>query len=116
MKRRDLRALIFAQALNRCEWPTCLQPATELAHIKSVGMGGSRKRDTISNVFAACPSHARVSDGLPPPGEGLEGYRRELALVLYPAPKPGTAHLAKHVHEALTAHLRRARETRGFTK
>ncbi len=68
--RSELRAVVFDFAHGWCEWPQCRERATELAHLQSTGMGGdpSHSRDTVDNVFAACPTHARVSDGLPPTG------------------------------------------------
>ncbi len=74
MSRSVLRSVVFDFAHGMCEWPACHSRATELAHIVSSGMGGDPQhlRDTVDNTFAACRSHARVSDGLPPPGGGLE--------------------------------------------
>ena len=78
--RSELRSVVFDFAHGMCEWPgPCGERATELAHIVSTGMGGDpkHKRDTVENVFAACPAHARVSDGLPPPGGGELERNRE---------------------------------------
>ena len=77
--RSDLRAVVFELADARCEHPirlhaaaetqrpefvACAAPATELAHIKPRGMGHTGYRDTIANVIAACPYHARSTDDL----------------------------------------------------
>jgi len=81
--RAELRSVVFDFAHNICEWPQCPNPATELAHIVSSGMGGDPKhaRDTVDNTFAACPTHARVSDGLPPPGGSYMDRNREYVKV-----------------------------------
>ena len=77
--RSELRSVVFDFAHGMCEWPQCGERATELAHIVSTGMGGDPKhnRDTVGNVFAACSAHARISDGLPPPGGGELERNRE---------------------------------------
>ncbi len=77
--RSALRADIWVLADGRCEHPirlhdrtetqrpefvACAAPATELAHIKPRGMGHTGYRDTIGNVIAACPYHARSTDDL----------------------------------------------------
>ena len=54
-------------------------PAVELAHIRSVGMGGKNAgADRIENVMAACAAHARITDLLPPPG----GTRKDVTAAL----------------------------------
>ena len=58
-----LRAEVFARARGYCEWPTCVEPASELAHLHSRGMGGSAEADSADNVMAACWLHARITDG-----------------------------------------------------
>ena len=55
----------------------CGMPATELAHIESIGAGGRASADCVNNVFAACDLHARSSDNnssdqwqhVPPPSD-----------------------------------------------
>ena len=76
-----LRAQVFDFAHGDCEWPQCNERATELAHLTSSGMGGSKHRDTHDNSFAACPAHARISDGLPPPGGGIKERNAEYGKV-----------------------------------
>ena len=73
-RRSELRAQAFEIAGNRCEHPIlvatrmrsirCPTPATELAHIVPRGMGHTGYRDTLPNVMAACPIHARSTDDL----------------------------------------------------
>lgn len=77
-RRSDLRAQAFEIAGGQCEHPTlrattslvrptlerCPLPATELAHIWPRGMGHTGYRDTLENVIAACPRHARSTDDL----------------------------------------------------
>ena len=53
----------------------------ELAHITSRGMGGGTTRNRPSNVFAACSSHARISDLLPPPGGTAADVYDQIRLV-----------------------------------
>lgn len=73
--RGELRQVVFEVAANRCEHPVlkptignnlayteCDKQATELAHIKSIGMGGRKTADTVNNTLAACPLHARSTD------------------------------------------------------
>lgn len=66
MKRPQLRTLIFQLSDGRCEHPfqggRCGAVATEMAHIFPRGMGHTGYRDTIGNVIAACPLHARSTD------------------------------------------------------
>ena len=62
-RRQELRAVVMERSQGRCEWPQCGQPATESAHIHSIGMGGRASADDPLNAFAACFSHARISDG-----------------------------------------------------
>jgi len=77
--RGKLRADVWELADGRCEHPirlhtaaetkrpefvACANIATELAHIKPRGMGHTGYRDTIGNVIAACPYHARSTDDM----------------------------------------------------
>jgi hypothetical protein len=79
--RDELRDRVFGLTAGRCEWPSCDRKAVELAHLTSKGMGGSKFRDIVGNVMAACYDHARVSDGLPPVCGGLAARNREYARV-----------------------------------
>ena len=108
MSRRSLlRARVFELARDRCEWPRCTRPAEELAHIKSIGMGGGKHADTIDNTFAACRHHARISDGLYPVGGRVE-YLTELRTL---GVRSGQIR-AVDVHDALRRHLRSVRAPR----
>ena len=64
----SVRSLLRAQALERagrrCEWPDCALPGPlEMAHLAGSGMGGSKYRDTISNVTILCKTHHDWLDG-----------------------------------------------------
>lgn len=106
--RAELRAVVFDFAHGMCEWSQCGERATELAHIVSSGMGGDPKhrRDTVDNVFAACPAHARVSDGLPPPGGGLADRNAEYLKV------PGVADAVASLNRNWPARPRETFRTR----
>jgi len=88
--RRDLRAALWEIAGGRCEHPVdlgllgnrperCPAVAAEMAHIVPRGMGHTGYRDTLNNVMAACPLHARTTDdrshpawsAVPPPHDRL---------------------------------------------
>ncbi len=101
----QLRARVFAIDNYRCPWPECGQPAVELAHITSKGLGGSKHRNTEGNAFAACRAHARISDGLPPPGGTFDDrddeYGKVPGWVGYAFVAPRT----RDVLEALRAYL-----------
>ena len=58
-----LRAQVWERAGDRCEWPGCVDPATELAHLTHRGMGGSRARNTPLNAAALCERHHDCLDG-----------------------------------------------------
>jgi hypothetical protein len=45
----------------------CSELAAEMAHIKSIGMGGRKTADTVNNTIAACEVHARSTDDLSSP-------------------------------------------------
>ncbi len=63
--------------VRRERYRHCDMPATELAHIESIGAGGRASADRVNNVFAACDLHARSSDNnssdewqnVPPPSD-----------------------------------------------
>lgn len=88
--RGQLRATVMEVAADRCEHPVppglyvstpgrCPEYATEMAHIKPRGMGHTGYRDTLNNVMAACPLHARSTDdrgheawqAVPPPHDRI---------------------------------------------
>lgn len=71
-RRSELRATVWEISGGQCEHPIfkvyrtirCQQPAAEMAHIVPRGMGHKGDRDVLSNVMAACPTHARSTDDL----------------------------------------------------
>lgn len=63
MRAGELRNKVFERAHGYCEWPTCTEPAEELAHLHSKGMGGNRNANRLDNAIAACWLHARFTDG-----------------------------------------------------
>ena len=71
MKRSELRAQVVEISGNRCEHPIadgrCRAAMVEMAHIQPRGMGHTGYRDTLNNVMAACPLHARSTDDLSSP-------------------------------------------------
>lgn len=107
-----LRERVMELAGWRCEWPTpdrCERRAVEVAHLQSKGMGGSSKRDGWGNVMAACEIHARVTDGLPGPGQTVEDYRHELERLLDRPVIPGTQGTAREVWTTLQRRLKSQR-------
>jgi len=64
-RRRRLHALL-SELGSECEWPGCAAPATQMAHLHSIGMGGRASADTLDNVMRACDDHALLSDGAIP--------------------------------------------------
>jgi len=62
-KRQRLRAEVAELSGGRCDWPYCDERGVELAHIRSIGMGGRGSADEIGNCMFACKDHARISDG-----------------------------------------------------
>lgn len=113
---KDLRAAIKEAYGPGCEWPKCGHEGTELAHITSKGMGGSKHRDRPSNVFWACWLHARISDG---EGAGRRDIaaakvhpRMEIVRMLADVNYLGNyfvGSLAWHMGEGLRAYLIRSR-------
>ena len=63
----SVRSTLHCQAREladgMCQWPSCGRPGQELAHLHSIGAGGRRSADTLSNVAWMCHAHARMSDG-----------------------------------------------------
>jgi len=106
----ELRARIFDFAHGICEWTACGERATELAHLTSKGAGGSKHRDIEENVFAACPAHARISDGLTPPGGGIAERDAEYGKVPGAAARDDTdSWRTRDVMGALREHLNQTR-------
>jgi len=112
----ELRAAVMDISRGWCEWPECRAAATEAAHIHSKGMGGRASAQTLANTMAACPMHARITDGELPPSGTLRLYGAEVAglferLRIDPpsGAAPGSPRLAHAIAEALTAHIRRER-------
>ncbi len=62
---QDIREAAMQRAGGRCEWPDCNDNKwLELAHIKAIGMGGSKKRKfDINNVCILCKYHHDIYDG-----------------------------------------------------
>ena len=115
-RRSELRAVVFDFAHGMCEWAECGERATELAHITSIGAGGSKYRDESDNVFAACPAHSRISDGLAPPGGGITERNAEYEKVPGARPRSFSSYggtdswRTRDVMEALREHLTEARD------
>jgi hypothetical protein len=63
----SLRSVLRCQARElaggMCDWPSCERPGQELAHIRSIGMGGRPSADVIENCCWLCHTHSRMSDG-----------------------------------------------------
>ncbi len=102
MRRSELRAKVFELAGGRCEFPGCPKAATELAHLHSIGAGGRKSADTLDNTMAACPDHARITDGLYGTG-GREQFEKAMRSI-------GAAGAWERA-EALRKHVL---QTRGF--
>ena len=64
MSRSELRAIVFERDGYRCIWPQCVLAAEEAAHAHSIGAGGRKSADEVSNIVSCCWPHARMSDGL----------------------------------------------------
>jgi len=59
----DLREFLSWRSLNICEWPGCLEPGEELAHVFGKGSGGRRSANRPENVAWLCRHHHDVLDG-----------------------------------------------------
>ena len=59
----ELRAQLIELVGGACEWPGCVDAGAEMAHLTHRGMGGSKKRNTLSNVVWLCMRHHDVLDG-----------------------------------------------------
>lgn len=105
---KQLRAILTEHGITNCEWPDCEQPAAELAHIVSTGMGGRKSAHTLGNVFMACATHARNSDGLPGEGQTATEMTHERLRVVRKYLHEGLFRWdlsAWHLQEALRRHL-----------
>ena len=103
-RRKALRTQLFDLTGGRCEWTSCLQAATRMAHAHSIGMGGRPSADTIDNVASLCDNHALVSDGLWPGYYDRDWYLEQLRLIgVIPPVK------AFNVAEALRVHIAKGR-------
>lgn len=110
-RRQELRAQVADISGGMCEWPRCSRPGVELAHLRSVGMGGRKSADTLGNVMWACRDHARISDG-----EYGAGGRAQFVAAhdilfsgIWPTAWEATGKLAFERAEALRIHLRKTR-------
>ena len=58
-KRSDLRDAALERAEGRCEFPACTykRPQLEMAHMKAIGLGGSKTADVLDNVAMLCKQH-----------------------------------------------------------
>jgi len=71
MDKRLLRSLCIRRSNGFCEWPSCPNTGSELAHLHSTGMGGRRSAHSPDNAMWMCRDHARIRDG--EYGSGGEG-------------------------------------------
>jgi len=101
-RRKALRQQLFDLTGGRCEWESCGQAATQMAHAHSIGLGGRASADTIDNVASLCDPHSLVSDGLVPGHLGRDWYLQQLALL-------GVDVWDWNAAEALKAHIARNR-------
>ena len=99
--RGKLRQQAMDLSGGMCDWPQCPRPAVELAHLHSIGMGGRKSADTLSNVAVFCWNHARASDGL---YRNRDWYEEQLALIGVDWPFK-----AWEIAEALTVHIAKGR-------
>lgn len=60
-----IRQQIRQRSQGRCEWPLCLSPAVQVAHIRGKGLGGNPdgSRDVVSNLAHLCLFHHDMLDG-----------------------------------------------------
>ena len=77
-KRSDLRKSALIRAGWKCEFPGCELSTDwpnplEMSHLKGSGMGSSKYRDVLDNVWIACKFHHGWMDGaLIPNGRRFE--------------------------------------------
>lgn len=60
---RELHDQTFLRAQGTCEWPYCVDPAEEMAHLVHRGMGGSKYANRLENCAAMCKRHHDLLDG-----------------------------------------------------
>ncbi len=128
-RRARLRAQVWELDRGTCCWPMspecplerCGQPAVELAHFHSVGMGGRASADEVQNAGAMCARHARCSDLQPPEGGGRAELWAELLRLPYmpegltaPEGLVGQRALGWWVAEALTVAVAEQRTAAGW--
>ncbi len=58
-----LHAEVFHRSEGRCEWPGCVDPGAQLAHLHHRGMGGSKKANRLDNAALLCDRHHDTLDG-----------------------------------------------------
>jgi hypothetical protein len=63
MKPSELRAQLLELVGGNCEWPGCVDPSEQMAHLTHRGMGGSYDRNNIANVMMLCVRHHDTLDG-----------------------------------------------------
>ena len=103
-RRSRLRAVLWDLGAG-CEFPGCKDPATQMAHLHSIGMGGRASADTIDNVMRACDDHALLPAGGIPGHRGRRWYETELEKLLDHV----TLNSAWAIAEALRAHIQHHR-------
>lgn len=59
----ELRAQLIELVGGKCEWPGCVEPGEQMAHLTHRGMGGSSTRNTLINVIWFCVRHHDTLDG-----------------------------------------------------
>ena len=59
----ELRAQLVELVGGMCEWPGCVDPGEQMAHLTHRGMGGSSARNEIANVMFLCLRHHDTLDG-----------------------------------------------------
>lgn len=96
--RSELRAQVIERSGGECEWNGCFLQGRELAHLRSIGMGGRKSADTLSNVAWLCQRHARASDG---EYRSFVEYQADLRM-LGITDEPASAGLAFKVAEMLS--------------
>ncbi len=106
-RRRRLHAAL-SDLGSGCEFPGCREPATQMAHLHSIGMGGRASADTLDNVMRACADHALLTDGGIPGHRGRDWYQTEVEK-LTPVPGLTDPHSAWDIAEALRVHIRNHR-------
>lgn len=73
----SLREELIDRAHGRCEWSSCGEWGSDMAHLDGRGMGGSAQRDRLDNVAFLCRFHHDLLDG-----RSHAGLRREVVKLL----------------------------------